>query len=484
MPSLKEREINREKLLSFTLFINVLIMVMNTSMFTIAVPEIQSDFQLTASLAAWMVTSYSVCFAVGTLLYGRLTAFFSIPSLLTIGLGLLGIGSVAGMLGDSYPVLVAARVIQAGGTSAISALGIVVVSRYFPIGERNKAIAMIASASALGFGLGPLLGGVISDYLGWRYLFTVSLLGVLTIPIYRRYIPSRVERNGSFDITGFLLFSISIISLLLVVSSGVLWYLLGALCFPLFLFHIKRKQDPFLPLSMLQDRIYQKALFLAFTIFFIHFSILFVTPLLLVHIHGKSIAAVGWIVFLGALASTIVMKFLGEHVERIGLPRIIGLSAVCMLAGTFLFSGFGDRYPLLVTFFFFVSSTGFSCITMGMSNFMTRYLHPEQMTSGYGTIQLIQFSGGAFGVALTGKILEIPFASDALWNAFWQDGSQAYSNAYSLLFIAAIVAFAVFLPFYMQTHQMKLNHKNTDSFSKENHAYMNKNKVSRSQAQD
>ncbi|WP_054636215.1 hypothetical protein [Thalassobacillus sp. C254] len=87
MPSLKEREINREKLLSFTLFINVLIMVMNTSMFTIAVPEIQSDFQLTASLAAWMVTSYSVCFAVGTLLYGRLTAFFpSLPySLLVLG---------------------------------------------------------------------------------------------------------------------------------------------------------------------------------------------------------------------------------------------------------------------------------------------------------------------------------------------------------------------------------------------------------------
>ncbi len=326
-------------------------MVMNTSMFTVAIPTIAQGYQISPSMAAWMVTSYSVFFAIGTLLYGRMTVFFSVPILISTGLGLLGVGSVLGMVTDSYLLLVLARVIQALGMSAISGLGIIIVSWYFPKESRNRALATIASASVLGFGLGPLVGGLLSDYLGWRYLFTISLIGVLTLPVYRRFIPNTKPVNGKFDGVGFVLFSTAVISLLLTVSSGILWFLLGLICFPLFFIHIHSKEQPFLSLSLLKDNIYQKALYLAFSIFFIHFSILFITPLLLVNVHERNMSFIGWILFFGALASSFLMKWVGRVVDVIGVLLIIGLSTVCMATATFLNSGLGSHNAFFLHYF-------------------------------------------------------------------------------------------------------------------------------------
>ncbi|OLO28105.1 hypothetical protein BTR23_18525 [Alkalihalophilus pseudofirmus] len=440
--------VKREKLVSFSLFVNGLIMVMNTSMFTVAIPTIAQGYQISPSMAAWMVTSYSVFFAIGTLLYGRMTVFFSVPILISTGLGLLGVGSVLGMVTDSYLLLVLARVIQALGMSAISALGIVIVSWYFPKESRIRALATIASASVLGFGLGPLVGGLVSDYLGWRYLFTISLIGVLTLPVYRRFIPSNKPVRGQFDGVGFVLFSTAVISLLLTVSSGILWFLLGLICFPLFFIHIQSREQPFLSLSLLKDNIYQKALYLAFSIFFIHFSILFITPLLLVNVHDRNMSFIGWILFFGALGSSFLMKWLGRVVDVIGVLFIIGLSTVCMATATFLYSGLSGHNAFFITLFFFISSTGFSCITLGMSTFMTRYIPAERLTAGYGAMQLIQFFGGAFGVAVAGNMLDSEVASQKSWNPLWLESGQTYSNAYFILFIVALLAFAVYIRFY------------------------------------
>jgi MFS transporter, DHA2 family, metal-tetracycline-proton antiporter len=444
----------RVKLISFSLFLNGLIMVANSTMFTVAIPTIAQGYKISPSMAAWMVTSYSVFFAIGTLLYGRLTVFYSIPTLISIGLGLLGIGSVLGIITDSYLLLVLARVVQAMGMSSISALGIVIVSSYFPKESRGKALATIASASVLGFGLGPLVGGLVSDYLGWRYLFVISFVGLLTLPIYRRFIPNTKPVNGQFDGVGFVLFSMAFISLMLTVSSGKLWFLQGLICFPLFLIHIKKKKEPFLPLSLLRDDIYQKALCLAFFIFFIHFSILFITPLLLVNIHEVATSLIGWILFFGALASSFLMKLIGKYVDSIGVLSIIGLSMVCMIIATFLYSGLSSYNAFFITIFFFISSTGFSCITLGMSSFMTQYMPHEKLTAGYGAMQLIQFFGGAFGVAVAGNMLDSEIVSHKAWNPLWPGGGQIYSNSYFILCIVAWLAFAVYIRFYVKAKRV------------------------------
>ncbi|WP_018924513.1 MFS transporter [Salsuginibacillus kocurii] len=443
--------IEKDKLVLTMLFMNFVIMVMNTSMFTVAIPEIALDFNLSPALAAWMVTSYSVFFALGTLLYGRLTAFITMPVLLSVGLSLLGMGSLLGFLADNYLLLVLARVVQAAGTSVCAALGVVMISRYFPPASKSKALAMIAAASALGFGLGPLAGGLLSEYLGWRYLFAISLLGVATIPIYVKWVPRAKTGTKSFDVIGFLLFSTSILSVLIAVSTGILSFLIGLVCLPVFLYYIQRVQEPFLAPALLKDSFYQKALFLVFAVFFIHFTILFVTPLLLSELYGLGVAAIGWLIFIGALASTVVMRVLGRYVEQVGIIRIAGISISCMILASFFYAGFADRSIYWISLFFFLSSVGFSTISMSMSNLMTRYLPADGFTAGYGALQLIQFFGGALGVALAGAILEV--SSQGAFHPLWLAEAGAYSNAYSVGFCLSLLACFIYLFFFRQAKQ-------------------------------
>ncbi len=85
---------------------------------------------------------------------------------------------------------------------------------------------------------------------------------------------------------------------------------------------------------------------------------------------------------------------------------------------------------------------------------MTRYMPAERLTAGYGAMQLIQFFGGAFGVAVAGNMLDSKIASQKPWNPLWLGSGQAYSNAYFILFIVALLAFVVYIRFYAKAKRV------------------------------
>lgn len=445
----------KRKLVLFALFLNVLIMVMNTSMFTIAVPVITEDFQIDTAAASWIVTSYSVFFAIGVVIYGRLGTNAAIPFLLTIGLLLLGAGSILGMFAETYPMLILARVIQAAGTSSVSALGMQMITRYFPINEKAKAMSIYASASTLGFGLGPLVGGLLTEYFGWSFLFMVSVLGALMIPIYRKNVPSEVPGGSLFDIPGFLLLSTAAVSALLFVSTGSLFFLGGAAVFVLFLIHINRVKDPFIAPSLLKQKIYMLSLTIGFSVFFIHFAILFITPLLLADIYDLNTAAIGWIIFPGAAGSAVLMILIGRMAEKTGILFIIGSGTACVTIASILYAGFGGHAPWLMGLFFLISSLGFSCITMGVPNYLSGKLSPAAFSSGFGLLQLTQFIGGAFGVAVSGKLLGWSLMGENPLLPIWSGGGAEYSNSYAFLIGMSLLSVICFFFFYKQAGRFR-----------------------------
>lgn len=445
----------KKKLVLFALFLNVLIMVMNTSMFNIAVPVITEDFQINTAAASWIVTSYSVFFAIGVVVYGRLGTNAAIPFLLTIGLLLLGAGSILGVFAETYPLLILARVIQAAGTSSVSALGMQMITRYFPVEEKAKAMSIYASASTLGFGLGPLVGGLLTEYLGWSFLFMVSVLGALMIPVYRKNVPSEVPGGSLFDIPGFLLLSTAAVSALLFVSTGSLFFLAGVVAFALFLIHINRVKKPFIAPSLLKQPIYVLSLAIGFAVFFIHFAILFITPLLLADVYSLNTAAIGWIIFPGAAGSAVLMIVIGRMAEKTGIFFIIGSGTVCVTAASILYAGFGGHEPWLMGLFFLVSSLGFSCITMGVPNYLSGKLDSAEFSSGFGLLQLTQFIGGAFGVAVSGKLLSWDRLAGNPLFFVWQGAGAAYSNSYAFLIGIAILSMVCFGFFYKQAGRFR-----------------------------
>ncbi|MFB6366659.1 MFS transporter [Paenibacillus elgii] len=171
--------------------LTVLLVVMNATMFNVALPTVARDLGLTTTAASWIVTGYSILFAISSITYSRLTDFVPIRTLLMIGLVLLGIASVIGPLSHHFYGVLGAQLLQAIGAASAPGLGVVLVTRHIPTERRGKSMSVIISAASLGFGLGPIVGGAMTQYFSWNSLFVVTALAMLTIPIFYRNLPEQ-----------------------------------------------------------------------------------------------------------------------------------------------------------------------------------------------------------------------------------------------------------------------------------------------------
>lgn len=133
------------------------IVVMNTTTFNVSIPSIILDLGVTADLGSWIISSYSIGYALSTVIYSRLSDAVPIRSLLLVGLTILGGSSIFGIFARDFQSLLTARILQSAGAGAMAGLGLIIASRYIPYERRGRAIGMISAGSAMALGLVQLL---------------------------------------------------------------------------------------------------------------------------------------------------------------------------------------------------------------------------------------------------------------------------------------------------------------------------------------
>ncbi len=140
----------REGLVTILLGLSIVLVIMNTMMFNLALPSVAHDFGLSAASTSWIVTGYSIVFAISSITYSRLSDFVPIRRLFIIALVSLSAAAIVGLFSDSFLLLLLVRLVQASGAGAIPALSLVLITRYVPLERRGKAMATIMSAASLG----------------------------------------------------------------------------------------------------------------------------------------------------------------------------------------------------------------------------------------------------------------------------------------------------------------------------------------------
>ncbi len=400
---LKELQESKIVLLwSFTVWL----VVMNTTMFNVALPTVLMELSISSSTAAWIVSGYSIVFAIATLTFSRLSDYMPIGKLLLIGLTILGIASIIGFLSNQFALLLIARILQAAGAGAVPGLAMVLAARYIPISRRGRAMAYISSAASLGFGLGPVIGGIITQYLGWNYLFAVTGFVIFLIPFFSKLLPHEEVKRVKFDIFGALLTGISVTGILLFLSSFSVLILIVSIVLLLVLWrHIHRIEMPFIQPKLLKNKQYMKLLSIGFFVFLTHFSTLFLMPIILTVVFLKNPAEVGFLIFPGAILSAVAAQFIGRLIDKFGNLPLIITGQILLLVATLLFSLTATISPYYILFTYMFMSTGFSALASSISNEISRILSREELGAGMGMGQLIQFFGGAFGVTITGIAL-------------------------------------------------------------------------------
>ncbi|MFC4809330.1 MFS transporter [Paenibacillus sp. GCM10023250] len=415
-------------LLAFT----IVLVIMNTMMFNLALPDVAKDFQLSASSTSWIVTGYSIVFAMASITYSRLSDFVPIRRLFIISLLSLSLAAIAGTFSDSFLMLLLVRILQASGAGAIPALSLNLISRYVPVERRGKAMAVIMSAVSLGLGLGPVVGGAIVEYLGWHVLFIVTAVTLLCVPLYVFMIPKEQPRKGAFDALGALLIGAGTTGLLLYLTNHSWIALIGGIVsLILFAIRIRAAKNPFVLPALFRNRSFLVLSVVGIAGYISSFATLYLLPQILVKQYGLSAIEAGLVIFPGSFLAIFVSRKAGKIIDLRGNGSIIRFVPLLLLLSVVLFAFFQGTSYVAILFIYILMSISFTILSSSISNEISRLLPPAQIGSGLGLFQLLQFFSGAFGVATSASALS------------WQKSlpiKTAYSNIYWGLAIIVIIA--------------------------------------------
>ena len=188
-----------------------------TSAVNIALPSIGKEFSLNAILLSWVPTSYILAAAIFLVPFGRLADIYGRKKFFTYGIFIFTVSSFLCALSNSATALIASRILQGFGSAMIFSTAVAIVTSAFPVGERGRVLGINVAAVYLGLSVGPFLGGVLTQHLGWRSIFLVNVpLGLIIIVLlYWKLKGEWCEAKGEkFDLSGSVIYGLTVVSIM------------------------------------------------------------------------------------------------------------------------------------------------------------------------------------------------------------------------------------------------------------------------------
>ena len=443
----------------------ILVSVLNQTFTNVVVPDIQDDFGTSQGQTGWVITGYMLIFAVGIPLYGRIADLYSLRLVFSTGLLVLAAGSLVCALAPTLPVLVAGRIVQAAGASAIPALGFASVAKAMPPGERGAALGLLSSSVGAGAAVGPVVGGTIAGLIGWQALFYFTLvLSLALAPAALRSLPGSPEVEGApsglwgviqhFDVPGGLALALAAGLTLFGVTEGqaagfespLSWgsFVLALAAVIFFAGRIRVAAEPFVSPHLFGNRAFVAAAIVGFFFMFTNLGSLILAPLMLSSVNDLSAAGIGLVLAPGAALVAILSPVAGRLSDRFG-PRLLvrtGLTVV-LFSTLFLSTAAAGASPVLVAAGLAGQGLGFAAIYSSNANAASGALKRSESGVGLGIYQMLFFLGGGFGPAIGATFLAFREQTGAgPMNPLHTLGANAFSDAFLLLACAILVALA------------------------------------------
>ncbi|OEV13124.1 DHA2 family efflux MFS transporter permease subunit [Streptomyces nanshensis] len=431
--------------------------ILDSTMVTVAADTLAGEFNSSLGAVSWASTGYLLALTVTIPVTGWAVGRFGVKKLWLFGLVLFLAGSLASALAWNIGSLVVFRVVQGAGAGVVDPLVLVILARAAGPGRAGRVMGMMGVVLSLGPVLGPVLGGVVLESLGWRAMFAVNMpIGIVALVLALRVIPARpagARTSGArLDVVGVLLMAPGFAATVLALTQAgehaefatpaVLVPLAAGLALlAAYVVHAlrARRTEPLIDVRLFAGRSFAASVTVQGLVGLATYAGLFALPLYYQVIHGHGARAAGLLVAPLGLGAALAMPLAGRLSDTLGARGLVQGGAALTAAATVVLArlgtGSGEVWSAPAALAVGLGLGAVGAPTMGS---LYRTLPPEKVPQGSSVLYNLNQLGGALGVACVALILAASGAGGAAGG-----GIGAFHDAYWFVFAVALVILAV-----------------------------------------
>jgi EmrB/QacA subfamily drug resistance transporter len=391
---------------------------LDSSIVNIGLPSIARAFRtpLTGTIE-WVIIGYLVVIAALLLTFGRLSDMIGRTPIWTAGLGIFALGSGFCGAAPSLDLLIAARAVQGVGAALILATSTAILTDAVPSSQRGQALGWSSGAIAIGFSAGPTVGGLLVEYLSWRWIFYVNLpIALGAILATRRLLPRTHEsRQERFDATGALLLGVGIAALALGLSFGASWgwtsmrvlvsLALGVATLIGAVFAERRVAEPLVNLKLFHDRSFVSGLASLTCSILAAFAVSYLLPFYFEELRGFSTVRSGLLLTPFALSLAVLSPIAGKVADRYGSRWIAPLGIGLVATGVALLSRIDATTSAWdVAWRLCVAGVGQGLFQSPNTRLIMDSASPTEQGQASGLLATARMAGQAMSVSVAGAV--------------------------------------------------------------------------------
>lgn len=383
----------------------------------VALPEISSEFKADAILLSWIVTSFVLATAVFSVPFGRIADIFGLKRIFLYGMVLYTLVAVVAIFSTSATMLIVCRTIQGLGSAMIAVNGLALVTAIYPASERGRALGINIACVYAGSSIGPFLGGILTEHLGWRSIFAINIpvgLAVILLLLLRLKGEWRECKGEKFDYIGSTIFGLALValmygfSLLPAILGGIL-ILAGIIGLFAFLRWESSTKSPVLNIIIFKNNkpfIFSNlAALIAYSSIF---AVGFLISLYLQYIKGLTPEMAGLVLVAQPVMQAVLSPFTGRLSDKVE-PRIVASSGMAFILIGLLFSSLlSENTPIVqIVLILIAIGVGFALFSSPNANAIMSSVVPRFFGVASAIMSTMRSVGQMFSMGITMIIMAV-----------------------------------------------------------------------------
>lgn len=385
-------------------------------------PVLQAELHTSLAGATWMLTAYLVAGAVATPILGRLGDSYGRKRMFAIALGLLALGSLAGAVATSLPVMICGRIVQGSGGGVLP-LSFGIIEAELPRERVAGSIGLLSAMGGLGTGLGVVLAGPIVESLGYHWLFWIPLIPTVAIIVALRLVPGDPPVTSAPGLTwrGLPLLCLWLVALLLPVSEGGRWgwaspltiglLVVAAGALPWWVVAESRSPVPWVDMTVMRVR----AVWTNNAVAFLTGACIYATLSTVAEFvqtspaygfgFGVSVTEAGVMILPMTVTIMLTGVVMGPLTAALGSRSVLSWGTLaCTAALVFVALNHGDKWQIYAAMAIF--GTGLGLVIAAQGNLIVRSVPSSQCGMATAMNANIRLIGGSVGATVTAAIIE------------------------------------------------------------------------------